>query len=308
MKNKIIFLGTPEFALPILEKLINSEYKPMAIFCAPDKPVGRQQILTPPPVKVLAQKYKLPVYQPANKKELAEQIAELKPDLILSAAYGIIVPQEVLNIPKFGCLNIHPSLLPKYRGASPIQTAILNGDTESGATIFKMDAKMDTGAIIAKETLPMSGQKITTPELSKKLAELSADLLLNILPDWLAGKIKPEAQNEVLASYTKIIAKEDGQIHWQKTAKEIERQIRAFFPWPGSFSGQPKIKILEAEASEKNYGKQIGEIFLTDTDQLTIQTGAGTLIVKKLQAEGGKPLPAADFIRGHNNIIGQILK
>ncbi|HRY52786.1 MAG TPA: methionyl-tRNA formyltransferase [Candidatus Portnoybacteria bacterium] len=306
--TKIIFLGTPEFALPILEKLINSEYKPAAVFCAPDKPVGRQQTLTPPPVKVLAQKYGLLVYQPANKKELTEQIAELKPGLILSAAYGIIVPQEVLDAPKFSCLNIHPSLLPKYRGASPIQTAILNGDTESGTTIFKMDAKMDTGTIIAKETFPLSSQKLTTPELSKKLAELSAGLLLNILPDWLAGKIKPEVQNEALASYSRIIAKEDGQINWQKTAKEIEQQIRAFFPWPGSFSGQPKIKILEAEASEKKYNKQIGEVFLTETNALAIQAGSGALIVKKLQAEGGKALLAEDFLRGHANIIGQILK
>lgn len=307
---KIIFLGTPEFAVPILEKLITSDYKPTAVFCAPDKPIGRQQILTPPPIKILAQKYNIPVYQPANKKELAEQVANLKPDLIISAAYGIIVPEEVLAAPKFGCLNIHPSLLPRYRGASPLQTAILNGDEKTGVTIFKMDEKMDTGAIIAQQEYSLIKQKLTTPELSKELAKISADLLIKTLPDWISGKITPQPQNNALATYSKIIAKEDGRIDWQKPTEEIEQQIRAYTPWPGTYTtiDGSKIKIIEGEASEKNHSQQAGEVFLAGANNLAVQTGSGALIIKKLQAEGGKPLSVSDFLRGHKNIIGKILK
>jgi len=319
---KIVFLGTPDFALPTLEKLANSPYRPVAVFCAPDKPTGRRQILTPPPTKILAQKYHIPVYQPADKKELAAQIAKLQPDLILSAAYGIIVSKEVLETPKLGCLNIHPSLLPKYRGASPLQNAILNGDTKTGVTIFKMDEKMDRGPLVAKSEYRIANPKITTPELSEILASAGAELLLNILPDYLAGKIKEESQDEAVATYTKIIKKEDGRLDWQKSAKEIGQQIRAYTPWPGTYSqwlmtdGKWQIvKIQEASLAEQSGQKQIyseqsrrvGEVFLMDADNLAVQTGNGVLIIKKLQAEGGKPLSASDFLRGHQDMLGKIL-
>lgn len=312
--TKIVFLGTPEFAVPILEKLIDSGHKPVAVFCAPDKPVGRKQILTPPPVKVAAQKHGISVYQPANSRELADTLKTISHDLIITAAYGFILPKEVLDAPEHGCLNVHPSLLPKYRGASPIQAAILNGDETTGVTIYKMDEEIDHGAIIANRQAPIANRKLTTPELTQELSELGAELLLDILPDWLTGKITPQLQDDSQASFTKIIKKEDGQINWQRSAKEIEQQIRAYTPWPSAYANlknkneSVKIKILEAATIESSPSHQPGEIFLSSTQDLAIQTGSGALIVKKLQLEGGKPMSAADFLRGHQEIIGQILK
>ena len=324
---KVVFLGTPEFAAPILEKLASSSpphqnwcggrYKPIAVFCAPDKPVGRKQVLTHPPVKILAQKYNIPVFQPANSRELIYTLKSIPHTLIITVAYGLILPREVLKTPKFGCLNIHPSLLPKYRGPSPIQAAILAGDTETGVTIYKMDEQIDHGPILITNHLSLITQKFTTPELSKILAELGADLLLKILPDYLAGKIAPQPQDETQAICAKIITKQDGRIDWQKSAAEIERQIRAYDPWPGSFTkfnGQ-KLKIIKATLGKAKTNKQIypeqkrgvGKIFLTETGELAVQCGQGYLITKTLQLEGGKLLPANNFLRGHQDIIGQIL-
>lgn len=313
---KIIFMGTPEFSVPILEKLANSDYKPVAVFCAPDKPVGRRQILTPPPIKLIATGYDIPTYQPSDVSSFKLQVLSLNPDLIITAAYGLIFPKEVLNAPPYGCLNIHPSLLPKYRGPSPIQTAILNGDIETGVTIYKMDTQIDHGPILITDHLSLITKKYATPELSQTLSILGADLLLKILPDWLAEKITPTPQDESKATYTKIITKEDGRINWQKSAQEIERQIRAYDPWPGAYAlltdyrlpTTAKLKILAADILKKNYGKQLGEVFLTDANALAIQAGGGALIIKKLQLEGSQPLSTQDFLRGHKDVIGKILK
>jgi len=313
-KYKIAYLGTPEFAVPILEKLIQNGYKPIAVFCAPDKPVGRKQILTPPPVKVIAQKYNIPVYQPADVQNLKSSILNLKSDLTICAAYGLILPKEILDAPRYGCLNIHPSVLPKYRGPSPIQYAILNGDEKTGVTIIKMNEKIDAGPIIKNQRLNIKNQRYTTPELSEKLSEMGANLLLEILPDWITGKIKPTPQDESQATYTKIIKKEDGLLNWQKSAQEIERQIRAFTPWPGAYtrimnneSRIMNLKITEAAVSKDDKNKKPGEIFLTDDEKLAIRAGDGCLLLEKLQIEGGKPMTAQDFLRGHREIIGQIL-
>lgn len=311
---KLIFMGTPEFAVPVLEKLIQSEYKPVAVFCAPDKPVGRKQILTPPSTKVLAQENNIPVFQPANSHELADTLKSLSCDIVITAAYGLIFPKEVLDAPRYGCLNIHPSLLPKYRGASPIQSAILNGDNETGVTIYKMDVEVDHGSIIIQKKLEDSLGQLITPELSQKLSKLSAELLLETLPDWLASKITPTSQDDSLASHTKIIKKEDGQIDWQKSAKEIEQKIRAYTPWPGAHtritnneSGIMGLKIISADAQENESDQQPGKIFLDKNNQLSIQASQGYLIIKKMQLEGGKTLSASDFLRGHKEIIGTVL-
>jgi len=313
---KIAFLGTPDFAVPALDKLAQSDYKPAAVFCAPDKPIGRKQVLTPPPIKIVAQQYNIPVYQPATKQELTQQIAELKPNLILSAAYGIIVPKEVLDAPKYGCLNIHPSLLPRWRGASPIQATILAGDAATGVSIFKMDEGIDTGPIIKSSKFKVQSSKITTPELTKDLAGLGAQLLLDVLPDYLAGKIAPMPQDDSRATYAPQIKKEDGKIDWQKSATEIDRQIRAFTPWPGTYATLPnyspsevegsKIKFIKASTSEKEGGQQPGKVYLID-DRLAVQTGSGSLIIEELQLEGSKALTATEFLRGHQEIIDQAL-
>lgn len=283
---KIIFIGTPEFGAIILEELIKNNYQPVLVITNPDKPVGRRKILTPPAVKLVSQKYKIHLEQPVRIKNLELRIRNLKPDLIICAAYGQIIPKEILGIPKYGCLNVHPSLLPKYRGASPIQAAILNGDKKTGVTIMLMDEKMDHGPILAQRELEIPTTKITYKELHNKLAEIGAGLLIKTIPDWVNGKIKPKIQDEKMVIYTKIIKKEDGRINWKKPAQEIERQIRAFNPWPGAFTFIQKkgkkirIKICQAEASKDN-----------------------KLIIKKLQPEGKKPMNFEDFKKGYKENI-----
>jgi len=296
---KIIFMGTPGFGAIILEGLIKNNYKPALVITAPDKPVGRKQILTPPLVKIIAQKYKIPVEQPKKVLNYKLQATRMKPDLIIIAAYGEIIPKEILEIPKHGCLNVHPSLLPKYRGPSPIQTIILNGDKETGTTIILIDEKMDHGPIITNRQLPISDPKITTDELSKELAVLSIDLLVEIIPKWINGEIKARPQDESKATYTKIIKKEDGKINWKKSAIEIERQIRAFYPWPGTFTfwKGKRIKILKAETSKT-----------APENNLAIKCGKDYLIIKKLQPEGKKPIEINDFLRGHPDFINFIPK
>jgi len=296
---KIIFMGTPGFGAIILEGLIKNNYKPALVITAPDKPVGRKQILTPPLVKIIAQKYEIPVEQPKKVLNYKLQATRMKPDLIIIAAYGEIIPKEILEIPKHGCLNVHPSLLPKYRGPSPIQTIILNGDKETGTTIILIDEKMDHGPIITNRQLTISDPKITTDELSKELAVLSIDLLVEIIPKWINGEIKARPQDESKATYTKIIKKEDGKINWKKSAIEIERQIRAFYPWPGTFTfwKGKRIKILKAEASKT-----------APENNLAIKCGKDYLIIKKLQPEGKKPIEINDFLRGHPDFINFIPK
>jgi len=296
---KIIFMGTPGFGAIILEGLIKNNYKPALVITAPDKPVGRKQILTPPLVKIIAQKYEIPVEQPKKVLNYKLQATRMKPDLIIIAAYGEIIPKEILEIPKHGCLNVHPSLLPKYRGPSPIQTIILNGDKETGTTIILIDEKMDHGPIITNRQLPISDPKITTDELSKELAVLSIDLLVEIIPKWINGEIKARPQDKSKATYTKIIKKEDGKINWKKSAIEIERQIRAFYPWPGTFTfwKGKRIKILKAETSKT-----------APENNLAIKCGKDYLIIKKLQPEGKKPIEINDFLRGHPDFINFIPK
>ena len=286
----------------------------MGVVTAQDKPVGRKQELTPSPIKKWALGVKLPILQ-------IEKIKKINADLIIVAAYGQIIPKEILEIvdprlgrAKFGALNIHPSLLPKYRGASPIQTAILNGDKETGITIILMDEKMDHGPILGNSKFEIRNSKITYNELTNELADLGADLLIKTLPNWIEGKIKPQPQDHSKATFTKIIKKEDGKINWNKSAEEIERMIRALDPWPGTFASlkskvkSQKLKVLKAEALKENADKKVGEVFLTDDKKLAIQTGNGILILKQVQLEGKKMMPAKDFLNGHPEIVEAILK
>jgi methionyl-tRNA formyltransferase len=295
IKLKIIYLGTPEFGAVVLEGLIKNNYKPILAITAPDKPAGRKQILTPPPVKTLAQKHKILVLQPTR---IGSRLSGINPDLGIVSAYGQIIPKDILKIPKYGFINVHPSLLPKYRGPSPIQTAILNGDQKTGVTIILMDEKIDHGKIISNFQFPISNKKITYQKLSQKLAELGAELLIKTIPKWINNEIKPQPQDESKATYTKIIKKEDGKIDWSKPAEKIERQIRAFYPWPGSFTFFKKngkilrVKILEAEISKEEKPKQ-----------LCIKCGKNYLAIKKLQPENKKPMTAEDFKRGYGNAI-----
>lgn len=310
-KIKIILIGTSEFAAHIFEHIFD-KINIIAVITTPDKPAGRKQILTLSPVKIWAEKNNLPVFSQI------EKIKQLKPDLVIVTAYGQIIPKQILDIPKYGALNIHPSLLPKYRGASPIQATILNGDKETGVTIILMDEKMDHGNIVAKSKVKnhayrQAGQKskVTYEELSNQLADVAANLLIKTLPNWVAGEIKAKLQDHSKATFTKIIKKEDGKIDWNKSAEEIERQIRAFHQWPTAYTfwNDKQLKILEANCTSLNdVHKKIGEVFLSDNKQLAIQTRNGILIPEQVQLEGKKPMTAKDFLNGHPEIIGTILK
>ena len=322
-------MGTPEFAENIFRKFygsLNSQFEIIAVITAPDKPVGRKQVLTPSPVKKWALKGNFEVLEPDKIKgvEWVAKIRELAPDLIILCAYGQIIPQEILDIvePRQGrakhhALNVHPSLLPKYRGASPIQSVILNGEKEIGVSLMIMDAEMDHGPIIAQLKIKSQKLKVNYTELAKELSDLGAELLIKTLPDYVAEKIKPQEQDHSQATFCKLIKKEDGKVDWNKSAEEIERQIRAYCEWPESyadFNGKI-LKIIEADILIKprilqqvEVRGKVGEVFLTEQKELAVQTRDGILILKQLQLEGKTPALAKDFLNGHKEIIGTILR
>jgi methionyl-tRNA formyltransferase len=316
-KLEIIFIGTSEFGAIVLEELCKSKHKPILVVTVQDKPVGRKQLLMPSPVKAIAQKRKIPVIQPKKIVNCKLKIENCRPDLIIIAAYGQIIPRKILDIPRYGCLNVHPSLLPKYRGPSPIQYAILNGDQETGVTIILVDEKMDHGPILAMPDVKCQMSNATYKELEKELANLGAKLLLETIPKWTKGKIRPEPQDESKATYTKILKKEDGKIDWKKSAKELERQVRAFNPWPGSYAfwQTPKgmsvrIKILKVRIFifplSKTY--PIGKALIVPQNEIGVQCGKDFLVIEKLQMEGGKAMGSEEFVRGRPDFIGTILK
>lgn len=299
-KPRIIFIGTPEFAVSSLEALINNGFSPVAVVTNPDKKIDREQNIVPSPVKQIAFKYKIPVYQPEKISSLQSQISNLRPDLIIVASYGQIIPKEILDIPKLGCLNVHASLLPKYRGASPIQSAILNDEKETGITIMLMDEKIDHGPILTQEKIKITPDE-TGQTLHDKLSQLGAKLLIGTLSQWLEGKIKPSPQNHQKATFTKRLFRDDGKIDWQKSAEEIARQIRAFDPWPGTYTQYQgkRLKILKSGAKEEEKGLSPGKIFLTNKKELAVQTSKSALILEKVQPEGKKPMTGQEFLKGH---------
>jgi len=307
-QKKIIFFGTPEFAEIVLEKLIKTEYKPIMIVTAPDKPVGRKQILSTPPVKQLAQKNKIKLIQPKLlNNATGQELIEIAPDLFIIAAYGLILPQEILNIPKFGSLNIHPSILPKYRGASPIQSTILANDDETGVTIMLMDEKVDHGPILAQKNIKIKNEN--TVSLSKKLAQLGADLLIDTLPKWFTKKIKPVTQNHKKATFTRLIKKNHGKINWTKSAQQIEQMFRAYQPWPGIYTmlDNQTLKILEIDILEIDHNKQPGTVFFTKNKELAVICDKDALILKQVQLQGKKSTSGKSFLNGHQQIINTIL-
>lgn len=314
-KIRVVFMGTPEFSLPGLSALINNPtFEIVGVYTRTDKPVGRKQIITPPPVKILAQKNNIPIFQPEKIKPEADKIKSLEPDLIVVIAYGKIIPQEILDIPTYGCINVHASLLPKYRGAACLNAPIINGDQETGVTIMQMEAGLDTGPILRQEKVSLTNKTILK-EVHDQLAQLGAEILPQTLIDWVAGKITPQKQDDSQASYVSTLKKEDGRLDWSKTATELERRIRGLNPWPGTFTYDKNgkiIKILAAEIDlqidkETEKTKKIGQISLKN-NKLRVRCGQDYLVILKLQTEGGKALTAQEFISGHADFIGQILK
>lgn len=304
MPIKTIFAGTPEFALPYLKGLLDSpDFDVLGVITQPDKPSGRKQELTPSPVKILAQESGLKVFQPEKLRKdeaIAVELAALQPDLLIVVAYGQIIPQAILDLFPKGCINVHPSLLPKYRGASPIQNTILNGDKTTGVSIMLMDAQMDHGPILAQSSAALTGEE-TNESLHQKLAESGVPLLIQTIKDYLAEKITPQPQNEAEATYCQTITKEDGRIAWQDEAVKIKNKIYAFYPWPATWTilnGQ-RLKIFPpVEISDEPL--RPGQVKING-EQLIIGTGAGSLLLHQIQLEGKKPTDTGSFIRGLKN-------
>ncbi|MFH1381677.1 MAG: methionyl-tRNA formyltransferase [Chloroflexota bacterium] len=309
---RIVFMGTPEFAVPVLESLLIDHYEVAAVYTQPDAVSGRGRSLAASPVKRLALEWGLPVVQPSTLKE-AEAVARLvafQPEVIVVAAFGQILPQSVLDIPPHGCVNIHPSLLPKHRGASPVAASILAGDEFTGTSVMLMDRGMDTGTVLAQARIPILAQD-TTGSLAAKLALVSASLLLDVLPRWMKKEISPRQQNEAEATYTKVFTKEDGEIDWRLPAVELGRRVRAFSPWPGTYTRWQgkQLKIIEAAPVPGEKTAETGRVVALDKGGVAVgvTTGDGILGLKQLQLEGKRALSAAEFIRGQRQFIGAVL-
>jgi methionyl-tRNA formyltransferase len=321
---RIIYMGTPQFAVPALETLIAGSksglllqegYEIVAVITRPDKPAGRGKEIVYSPVKQHALSQGIPVWQPGSLKrqENIDMLAAYKSDLYIVAAFGQILPQAVLDLPRYGTLNIHASLLPKYRGVSPISEAILQGDTETGVTIMLIDAGVDTGPILLQRAILIT-EDDTTGSLTIKLAAVGASALLETLPLWVQGKIIPQPQDERFASHTHMLHKEDGKIDWNRPADVLARTVRAFIPWPGAYTkwGKKLLKIISAHTvqSDTDSEARAGTVCLrkeNGSQTLTVATGNGFLSVEKLQLEGKKVMSADEFLRGYAHIVGEVL-
>lgn len=308
---KIVFLGTPEFAVSVLKKLITSNLKPFLVITQPDKPLGRKQELSPPPVKLLAVENEIEVAQPSTKEDLVKLLKGLEIDVCVLVAYGMIVPGSALAWPKMGFVNLHPSKLPKYRGPSPIQAAILNGDNQTAVTIMKLDVKMDAGPIIVQQNVAIDeGDNYLS--LSDKLSEVGAELMVQILPDYIAGKLKLTDQDNTQATYCNLVKRDDGLIDWSKSAIEINHQFKAFSPWPGIFThiDKKRLKIANLDVLEGDFDPKLtlGEIFLGSFDELAVRCGQDSIALLSVQLEGKNKVSGQDFLRGQKDIVGKVLK
>jgi methionyl-tRNA formyltransferase len=310
---KAVFMGSPAFALPPLQSLMSNQYDIIAVYTQPDKKTGRGQQLMPCSVKQFAVSHGLRVVQPETFKnaEAVFALEELQPDIIIVAAYGQILPDSVLRIPEYNCINIHPSLLPKYRGPSPVAAAILNSDVTTGVTIMLIEKNVDSGQILSQKEISVNGDD-TTESLSEKLAKLGAELLIETIPTWIAGKIQPRIQDETRASYTRMEAREDGRLDWNLPAAQLWRRVRAYYPWPGCFTEWKgvRLKIIKAvPLNEIEVGK-IGEVVAlprTGEARVAVRTTDGLLGLTTVQLEGKREISAGDFLAGHRDFIGSIL-
>lgn len=304
---KIVFMGTPDFAVGTLEALVESSHEVIGVFTQPDKPKGRGKTLAFTPVKEAALKYGIPVYQPKRVKEegVFECLKELQPDVIVVVAFGQIIPKSILDLPKYGCINVHASLLPKYRGAAPIQWAVIDGEEVSGVTIMRMDEGLDTGDMISKVIVPITEEE-TGGSLFDKLSIAGAKLLVETLKMVEAGTATYEKQPaESNTGYAKMIQKSLGLLDFNKSAKELERLIRGLNPWPSAFTylNNKTLKIWKADVVEGNLG-EVGSIVAVSKDGIGIQTGDQILMIKELQLEGKKRMDVDAFLRGNQIEVG----
>jgi len=306
-------MGTPEIAGESLRALVQSDrFQILAVVCQPDQPQGRGLKLQAPPAKRIALREKIAILQPARASDenFIHELRALQPDLIIVTAYGQILPQSILDLPRHGCLNVHASLLPHYRGAAPIQWAILGGETETGVTIMKMDANLDTGDILTQEKTPIFPAD-DAPTLHERLGRMGAALLLKTIPEWVAGNVRPRPQPFEGVSYAPKIRKQDGRIDWNQPAEAVRNRVRAMVPWPGAFTFLPAeprphlLKIWKAETIAQSGFP--GQVLSADKNGIVVGCGVGGLRVVSLQREGGRRLSAAEFLAGHPLEPGQTL-
>ena len=322
-----VFMGTPAYVLPVLEAILSMDCRVVGVYTQPDKPSGRGRVDEAPPVKEFALERGIAVFQPPSlrRAEAQRELASLGPDVIVVAAYGKILPPEVLSIPAHGCVNVHPSLLPKYRGPSPVATAILEGEAHTGTTIMLMDQGMDTGPILAQRSVAMRGGVDTTESLTPRLVQLGAELLKEVIPRWITGRIVPQPQDPNLGTVTKKLEKVDGEARWELSAEELERRVRAFTPWPGLFTywEGKLLKILSCGLGCPG-GRTVAEERTVDPGQdggvpglviplegadspVGVVTGSGVLALKTLQLEGKRAAGSEDFLRGYRSFVGSRL-
>jgi methionyl-tRNA formyltransferase len=312
---RIVFMGTPDFSKIILEGLVSEGYNVVSVFTQPDRPVGRKQEITSSPVKICAMQNGIPVEQPERlDDEAVKAISLLKPDLVIVAAYGEIVPKRILDMPGFGCLNIHTSILPRWRGASPIQNALLAGDEMTGVTIMLMDEALDTGPIISQKNVAISPDD-TTASLTEKLSRESVELLLETLPLWIRRKVEPRAQQDDGVTLCQLVEREDGRVFWNSSAETIYNQYRAFTPWPGIFTfwkrGQGefvRIKLTRVSIQKTNptSERKLGEVFEAG-EKIAVQTGQGLLFIEELRLSGKDSANIRAFLNGQPDFVGSVL-
>jgi len=293
---RIIYAGSPDFAVPALQALIDSDHDVVAVLTQPDRPAGRGRKLTPPPVKVLAEQHALPVLQPLTLKDetVQQQLKELQPDCMVVVAYGLLLPPAVLEMPCYGCVNLHASLLPKHRGAAPVQAAILSGELHTGVCLMQMAEGLDTGDVLLRAVTDI-GSYETTGELTERLADMNGDVLLDGLRKMAAGELVPEPQDEAAATYAGKIKKADATIDWTKPAGELLREVRAYNPWPVSqtqlLGEQLRVWKAHAEDTLIDQGEP-GEIIELSPTGLVVQTGQGVLVLQEVQQPGKQRMPA----------------
>ncbi|HEB58214.1 MAG TPA: methionyl-tRNA formyltransferase [Gammaproteobacteria bacterium] len=311
---KIIFAGTPDFATTILAALLDSPHEIVAVYTQPDRPAGRGRKLRPGPVKTLALQHDLPVAQPESLRDPAAQqtLAALDADVMVVVAYGLLLPPAVLETPRLGCLNIHASLLPRWRGAAPIQRAILAGDRETGITIMQMDAGLDTGPMLLRVPCAIT-ETDTGGTLHDRLASLGARAILDVLDRLDSGELQPEPQDDALATWADKIAKDEARLDWSRPASELDRVVRAFNPWPVAFTTAPlggetvRLRIWQARPGTDHGTDHTdatpGTVLDTGAAGITVACGEGVLTVTRLQAPGSRAMSADDFLRGHHGLM-----
>ncbi len=303
---RVVYMGTPAYAVPPLRELCQGDYETVLVVTPPDRPTGRSSRPRPSAVKAFALEHGLPIWQPDNLRstEAVARLRTLAPEVIVVAAYGEILRPAVLEIPPHGCLNLHASLLPRHRGAAPVVSTILAGDAQAGVTLMLMDAGMDSGPILAQQTLPLTGEE-RQGGLTGRLSEVGAALLLHTLPGWLTGEIRPQPQDESKATYCSPLRKEDGEINWSQPASYIERMTRAYDPWPGAYTylRGKRLRVWQASALAVHTPLSPGTASVQDND-LLVGTGEGPLRLEKVQLEGRRPLSAAQFLLGQRDIDG----